>query len=104
MIKVSVIYENKPGARFDHEYYRDRHMPLLKARMGEHCVSYTIDRGIAGGAPGSSAPYVAMCHIHCKTLADFQAGFGPHADEIMGDIANYTDLRPIVQISDVVVG
>ncbi len=23
MIKVSVMYPNKPGARFNHEYYRD---------------------------------------------------------------------------------
>ena len=35
MIKVSVMYANTPGARFDHAYYRDKHMPLLKARMGD---------------------------------------------------------------------
>src|SRR6184192_1284407 len=35
MIKVSVMYPNTPGARFNHEYYRDKHMPLVKARMGE---------------------------------------------------------------------
>ncbi len=28
MIKVSVMYPNTPGARFDHAYYRDKHMPL----------------------------------------------------------------------------
>ena len=33
MIKVSVMYPNKPGARFDHDYYRDKHMPLVKARL-----------------------------------------------------------------------
>ena len=38
MIKVSVLYPNKPGARFDHEYYRSRHMPLLKERMGDACL------------------------------------------------------------------
>src|SRR3984893_13995385 len=38
MIKVSVMYPNTPGARFDHGYYRDKHMPLVKARMdGCHC-------------------------------------------------------------------
>ena len=47
MIKVSVMYPNTPGARFDHAYYRDKHMPLLKARMGEHCKSYTVDKGLA---------------------------------------------------------
>ena len=45
MIKVSVMYPNSPGARFDHEYYRDKHMPLLKARMGSSCKYYTVDKG-----------------------------------------------------------
>ena len=45
-----------------------------------------------------------MCHIFCGSVEAFQAGFGPHAKEIMGDIPNYTDLAPVIQISDVVVG
>src|SRR6202007_2202616 len=104
MIKVSVMYPNTPGAKFDHAYYKDKHMPLVKARMGEACKFYTVDKGLAGGAPGAPATYVAMCHIFCDSVEAFQAGFGPHAKEIMGDIANYTDLAPVIQISDVVVG
>lgn len=104
MIKVSVMYPNKPGARFDHTYYRDKHMPLVQARMGEHCKFYTVDKGLAGGAPGEAPTYVGMCHIYCDSVAAFQAGFGPHAKEIMGDIPNYTDLAPTLQISEVVVG
>ena len=104
MIKVSVMYANAPGMRFDHGYYRDKHMPLVKARMGEGCKYYTVDRGLAGGAPGAPAPYVAMCHIFCDSVEAFQAGFGPHAKEIMGDIANYTDQAPVIQISEVAVG
>ena len=65
MIKVSVMYPNTPGARFDHDYYRDKHMPLVKARMGDACKSYTVDKGMAGGAPGAPATYVGMCHIFC---------------------------------------
>jgi len=48
MIKVTVMYTNTPGARFNHEYYRDKHMPLVKARMGESCKYYTVDKGLAG--------------------------------------------------------
>lgn len=104
MIKVSVMYPNTPGARFDHTYYRDQHMPLLKARMGDKCKFYTVDKGLAGGAPGAPATYVGMCHIYADSVADFQAGFGPHAKEIQADIANYTDIKPVMQISEVVVG
>jgi uncharacterized protein (TIGR02118 family) len=104
MIKVSVMYVNKPGARFNHDYYRDTHMPLVKARMGDSCLYYTIDKGLAGGAPGSAATYVGMCHIFCDSVESFQRGFGPHAKEITDDIANYTDVAPVIQISEVVVG
>jgi len=104
MIKVSVMYANTPGARFDHEYYRDKHMPLVKARMGDGCKYYTIDKGLAGGVPGAPATYVGMCHIFCDSVESFQASMGPHMQEIMADIPNYTDLAPVIQISEVVVG
>ena len=79
-------------------------MPLLKSRMGDTCKSYTVDKGIAGGAPGAPATYIGMCHIFCNSVEDFQKGFGPHSKEILGDIKNYTDLSPVIQISEVVVG
>jgi uncharacterized protein (TIGR02118 family) len=104
MIKVSVMYPNTPGARFDHTYYRDKHMPLVKARMGDSCKYYTVDKGLAGGTPGAPAAYIAMCHIFCESAEDFQKGFGPHAKEIAADIPNYTDQTPLIQISEVVVG
>ena len=104
MIKVSVMYPNTPGARFNHKYYRDKHMPLVKARMGDACKYYTVDKGLAGGTPDAPATYVAMCHIFSDSIEAFQAGFGPHTKEITADIPNYTDLSPIIQISEVVVG
>lgn len=104
MIKVSVMYPNKPDSRFDHAYYRDKHMPLVKSRMGDACRFYTVDKGLAGGSPGEAPKFVGMCHIYCDSVEAFQSSFGPHAKEIMADIPNYTDLTPIVQISEVVVG
>jgi uncharacterized protein (TIGR02118 family) len=34
MIKINVMYPYTEGARFDHAYYRDQHMPMVKARLG----------------------------------------------------------------------
>jgi uncharacterized protein (TIGR02118 family) len=104
MIKVSVMYPNTPNARFDHDYYRDTHMPMVKAKMGDSCKYYTVDKGIAGGTPDTPPTYVGMCHIFCDSVEAFQAGFAPHAPEILADIKNYTDLTPVLQISEVVVG
>lgn len=98
------MYPNTTGVRFDHDYYRDKHMPLVKGRMGAHCKFYTIDKGLAAGAPGSPPTYVGMCHIFCESVEAYGAGMGSHIKEIRADIANYTDAQPVIQISEVVVG
>ncbi len=104
MIKVSVMYPNAPGAKFDHEYYREKHMPMVKSRMGDRCKYYTVDKGVAGGTPDAPATYIAMGHLFCESVEEFQTGFGPHAEEILGDIPNYTNQTPVIQISEVAVG
>lgn len=103
MIKVSVMYPHADGARFDHAYYRDQHLPMVQARMGAALRRYTIDKGLAGGAPDTPPPYIAMCHLYCDSVTAFQQAFGPHTREILGDIPNYTDLQPVMVISEVVV-
>lgn len=104
MIKVSLMYPNTPGARFDHPYYRDRHMPMVKTLRGDSCTAYSVDKGLAGGAAGAPPPSVALCQLFCDSLAAFQAGFGPHAKQIATDAANYTDIAPVMQISEVLAG
>ena len=49
---------------------------MVKARMGAHCKYYTIDKGVAGGAPNTPPTYIGMCHIFCDSAEAFQAGFG----------------------------
>ncbi|WP_288108646.1 EthD family reductase [Limnobacter sp.] len=104
MIKVSVMYPNKAGARFNHEYYANTHMPLVKSKMGDACLFYTVDKGLGGGVPGEPPAYIAMCHIFCESAESFAASFNPHAQAILADIPNYTDLQPVLQISEVVIG
>jgi uncharacterized protein (TIGR02118 family) len=99
MIKVSVMYPQSPGTRFDHDYYRDNHLPLIQHNMGAGLKYYTIDREL----PGGSAPYVAMCHLICDSLESYQSSIGPHAQQIKMDIPNFTDRTPLTQISEVVV-
>jgi uncharacterized protein (TIGR02118 family) len=101
MIKVSIFYPNRDGAKFDMGYYLNRHMPMVKGKLGAACKQMAVEQGISGGAPGSKATYVAMGHLYCESVQAFQAAFAPHAGEIMGDVPNYTNIEPIIQISDV---
>ena len=103
MIKVSVMYPYQEGARFDHAYYRDRHMPMVKARLGSACAYYTVERGLAGREPGAPPAFVAMCAFICDSVEGYKAAMQEHVAEVRGDLANYTDIAPVVQFSEVVV-
>jgi uncharacterized protein (TIGR02118 family) len=103
MFKISVMYPNSPDVHFDHDYYRDVHMPLVKQRLGDGIQSYTVDKGIAGGAPGSAAPYVSMCHLFAESLEAFQSAIAVHGEELNADIPHFTNAVPVHQISEVVV-
>jgi uncharacterized protein (TIGR02118 family) len=101
MIKVTVLYPNSAGARFDMNYYVSKHMPMVRERCGPACRGIAAESGVGGGAPGSPAPYIAVGYLSFDSVADFQQAFAPHVAEIMGDIPNYTNTTPVLQISEV---
>ena len=101
MIRVSVMYPNDEGSKFDMDYYVNKHMPLVGERCGAALRGMSVDQGIGGAAPGQPATYSAVGCLLFDSVEDFQNAFAPHAGEIMGDIPNYTDTTPVIQISEV---
>jgi len=102
MIKVTILYPNGEGKKFDMDYYTTKHFPLLKTLFGDALKATAIDKGIAGGAPGAPVPFAAIGYLYFDTLADFQNGMKINATKIRADIPNYTDITPVIQISEVV--
>ena len=103
MVKISILYPNNKGARFDMGYYIDTHMPLaiglLSAHSGFKVVS--VERALGGAMPGTDAAYVVMCHYLFDLTEDFIAAFMLNAAVLEGDMPNFTDIAPIIQISEV---
>jgi uncharacterized protein (TIGR02118 family) len=99
MIKVSIFYPNVPGARFDFDYYLNKHMPLSLKLLGTAIKSVSIERGIEGRERESAPAHVALCHFVCDSREAFEAAFLPHAGVLTGDMPNYTDIEPLIQIS-----
>ena len=101
MIKVSVFYPHSEGTSFDMDYYRSSHMPMVREKLGDACKNTAIEGGLGGGSPDSQPTYVAMGHLYFDSVEDFQSSFGPHAEAIMADIPNYTNIEPVIQVSQV---
>jgi len=101
MIKVSVFDPNSEGRKFDMNYYCNTHMPMVRQKLGAACKGAAVEQGITGATPGSRPGFIAMGHIYFESVEAFQTAFGPHAEAIMADIPNYTDIQPTLQISEV---
>ncbi len=105
MVKISILYPNKSGARFDMRYYVETHMPMSIKLLSMHpgFKSVSVERGLSGTIPGTDAAYVAMCHFVFNSAEDFMAAFTPHASTLQGDMPRYTDIEPVIQISEIVI-
>jgi uncharacterized protein (TIGR02118 family) len=102
MFKVSVMYPNQPGARFDIDYYRTRHMELVTRHLKPFGLVRTeVLRGVSGGA-GQPAPYICIGGLYFETADGYERGIAASGGELRGDIPNFTDVAPVRQISEVV--
>ena len=94
MIRLSVFYPRSDGATFDHDYYRDRHVPLAVKAWG--LGGAEIDRGLDG-------PYVAAVHFRFDSQEAIAAAMSSEGTaEVMADVSNYTNLSPVLQTSEIV--
>ena len=69
--------------------------------MGDALKSAYAEKGAGSAMPGSKAPYIACGVMFFDSVEAFGMAFGPHAQKIMGDIPNFTNVQPQVQISEV---
>ena len=103
MVIFSVLYAATDGAQFDHDYYNATHIPLVHDAFGPTGLAgVQVFRGLsaAGGGP---APFVAMAHLTFRDAEALQASLGgPRAAEVMADVARFTNISPVAQVSALV--
>lgn len=101
MYRVSVMYPNEPGARFDHDYYRTTHMALVREHLGPHGLVRTgVDRGVSGGG-GERAPYICVGYLYFETADGYDNAVKAAGSVLRDDIPNFTNVRPTRLIAEV---
>ncbi len=94
MIRLSVLYPATEGATFDHDYSREKHVPLAVRTWGLDGAE--IDKGVDG-------PYVAAVHFKFESAEALQAALAAEGTgDVQADIANYTSITPVLQTSEMV--
>ena len=103
MIKVSIFYPNTQVSKFDLDYYLTHHIPMLKKHLEPQGLeSVEIDEGIGTPKPDSPAPFSVVEHLVFNNYEVMQMALGTHNDVLMADVANFTNVEPLVQINRVI--
>ncbi len=102
MIKVTVLYSNEEGKKFDFDYWAGPHMEIVHRCLDSMGLNRSeLEKGVSAADPNAPAPFVAMANLYFNTADEVHEGFKTHGREIVGDIKNYTDITPQFQISEV---
>lgn len=100
-IKVAILYPNGDDKTFDMDYYEKKHMPMVAEFLGKNLKFYEIDKGIAGRTFNEKVPFLAIGYFYINDVAEYNKAIAQNRDAIISDFKNYTNIQPVVQISEI---
>lgn len=101
MFKVTVLYPDGEKKTFDMDYYEKKHMPMVAGMLGKNLKFYEIDRGVAGRSPGEKPLFLAVGYFYIHDVAEYNKTVAQNRDVIISDFKNYTNILPVVLISEI---
>jgi len=93
---MTIVYRYAPDARFDFDYYENKHMPLIMEKYGDSISRFELRRG-QPGADGSAPPYIATITIWIADSEAFDAAAAMYQEGIRADVGKFTDAELIAQ-------
>ena len=101
MTTLVVTYSGAKGARFDREYYRTRHLPLVRRAWGRHGME-TISAFFPvenEEAAGEEVGIVAACLCGFRDDHALRSALASDGTpEVMQDLVNFTDLKAVQNV------
>lgn len=99
MLRVSAVYPNILGSRFDGGHYLGAHAALAERLLQPHGLRElraTLGvEGLNGGPPA----YWAISEMLFGSRAEFDAAMAMCGQALFDDAKNYTNVDPVLQIS-----
>ena len=98
---ITFQYPADPGSSFDWDYFLNHHIPLVETALDARDLNrIKVALGLSGAAPGEPPAYQAIVIIDFESITAFHRRWRHEHHRIMGDIVNFTNTRPQVQLSE----
>jgi uncharacterized protein (TIGR02118 family) len=96
---LSVYYPWQPDARFDFDYYRDKHLAMMSELYGKSVGRFQVRKGLRKG-DGSSPAFIAVMTVEIQSMEAFDAAGKQHLPKLLADLANFSNVIPVGQIEE----
>lgn len=84
------------------DYYLRVHIPLAKKLLGSEMRDVTVETGLNAGRPNSISRYAVVARMTFDSLEAFYKVIVPALDTLSADIPKYTNITPVIQISETI--
>ena len=100
MTIVTVMYPKTEHSRFDLDYYLRTHASLVRERLGSFGLQdVRLMRG-NGLLDGSKPQFEVIAALMFPSIQHLQNALEAHGQEIISDIAKFTDIQPVIQLNE----
>jgi uncharacterized protein (TIGR02118 family) len=100
VFRITAVYPHTHGSRFDADYYCGRHAAFAREMLtpaGLRDLRITIGTAALDGGP---PPFWSVSELVFEDRAAFDAAMAQHGAALFADLPNYTDVAPLMQVSD----
>src|SRR5664279_1966470 len=102
MFRVVIMYSKTVESHFDMNYYLNHHIPMVREIFKNMSLrKIEVDAGISNAFPDQPLLYASISYFYFGKIEDFQQGMATHGGEIIGDMHNYTNVQPLIQIDQI---
>ena len=98
---LAVYYPWQPDAKFDYDYYRDKHLKMLAKLYGKSVGKMQVRKGLRKG-DGSAPAFVTALTVEILSMEAFDAAGKEHRPKLIADLANFTNIIPVAQVEEIV--
>ena len=99
MIRISALYPNEAGSRFDADYYCNRHEPFAVGLLKPFGLVETRSTIGVANIDGTPPAFWAISEMIFESRDRFDAAMTDCGERLFADIVNYTTVAPVLQIS-----
>ena len=98
---LSVYYPWQADAKFDYDYYRDKHLKLLSDLYGKSVGKMQVRKGLHQ-SDGSAPAFVTALTVEIRSMEAYEAASKEYRARLRADIPNFTNIIPVAQIEELV--